>query len=137
MRSGDRLGAAMARRSALWWPRMLVAQLGIVLSVLAVTARVALPPPSTSGSGGTAPGITTSLFPDAALHVKVVPREGFRLERARHLPSLASPGPAGALVQGRVPPLTLRPEMVHGSPRRSALHQNIALRAPPSADRLS
>lgn len=137
MSSRDRLGAAMARRSALWWPRMLVAHLGIVLSVLAVTAHIALPPPSPSGSGGTSPGITTSLFPDAAVHVKVAPREGFRLERARRIPSLSSPDPAGALVQGRVPPLRLRPEMVHGSPRRSPLHRNIALRAPPFADRLS
>jgi hypothetical protein len=115
---------------------MPVAQLGIVLSVLAATAHIALPSPSPSGSGGTSPGITTSVFPDAVVHAKVVPREGFRLERARRIPSLTSPEPTGLLAPGRRP-LRLRPEMIHGSPRRSPLHRNIALRAPPSADRLS
>lgn len=126
----------MARRSARWWPRMPVEQLAIVLSVLAATAHIALPSVSPNGSGGSSPGITTSVFPDAAVHAKVAPRDGFRLERARRITSLTSPEPIGALDPGH-PPLGLRPEMVHGSPRRSPLHHNIALRAPPFADRLS
>lgn len=136
MSSRDTLDAAMARRSARWWPRMPLAQLGIVLSVLAATAHIALPSASPDGSGGSSPGITTSVFPDAAVQAKVAPRDGFRLERARRMPSFASREPTGALAQG-YPTLRLRPEIVHGTPRRSPLHRNIALRAPPFADRLS
>jgi hypothetical protein len=115
---------------------MPVAQLGIVLSVLAATAHIALPSALPDGSRGSSPGITTSVFPDAAVQAKVAPRDGFRLERARRIPSLISPEPTGALAQGH-PTLRLRPELVHGSPRCSPLHRNIALRAPPFATRLS
>jgi hypothetical protein len=115
---------------------MLAAQLGIVLSVLAATAHIAKPA-SLVGSGGSSPGITAAWFPNAAVHVKPASREGFRLERIRHIAFPPSLDPAGVLVRGPVPPPTLRPEMVHGGPRRSPLHHDIALRAPPFADRFS
>ena len=135
MSGGGRVGAAKADGSR-WWRRMLASPLGIVLSVLAATAHIALPPSSPTGSAGS-PGITTSVFPDAAVYGKVRAGEGFRLHRVRHLPSISLPGSVGHVARGRVPALTLRPELVHVGPHRSPPYRTVPLRAPPLADQLS
>jgi hypothetical protein len=135
MSGGDRLRAAMSRRSTPWWPRMLVVHLAIALSVLAAAAHIA-PPTAPISSNGGAPGITAGLIPTAAVHVKATPREGFRLDGGRHVLFPLSPNPAGSSLRRPVQPPKLQTETVHGAPHRSPLHSDIALRAPPIPDPL-
>ena len=112
---------------------MLAARVAIALSLLTFTGHIAQLGSPAGRDGGSA-GIIAAFFPDAAVHVKPPPRrEGLRFERDLHIPFPPSLDPAAALIEGPVPPSTLRPEVIHGGARRSPLHRDIALRAPPLA----